>query len=199
MRYLGLTTLLCLQTGQAAHWFNHEKAYSELARVLKPGGTVAYWGYAYMFLPEAPEVSQKILDLGTKKLKTYWEPGREGPESLYDSLEFPITPDWDADSFQRYKFDTTPSKAYAPTAGDLPPPPETIHHSVSMGKRMSKEDLVNSLKTWSSVHNYTEQHPDSENIIDSFYREVKDTLPSEEPLEVQWPIGMLLMKKKKQA
>lgn len=28
--------------GQAAHWFDHEKAWKELRRVLRPKGTVAY-------------------------------------------------------------------------------------------------------------------------------------------------------------
>jgi hypothetical protein len=185
-------------TGQAAHWFNNEKAYTELARVLKPGGTLAYWGYGYMFVPQAAEVSQKILDLGTNRLQSYWEPGREGPESLYDTLHFPTTPGWTIDSFERHKFDQTPSKAYTLAGNDLPPPPITVHHNVSMHKHMSKEDLINSLKTWSSVHNYTEKHANSENIVDSFYREIKNALPSEEPFEVQWPIGMLLMKTSKQ-
>jgi trans-aconitate 3-methyltransferase len=29
--------------GQAAHWFNHDKALPEIARVLKPGGTLAFF------------------------------------------------------------------------------------------------------------------------------------------------------------
>lgn len=29
--------------GQAAHWFNAEATYRELARVLKPGGAFAFW------------------------------------------------------------------------------------------------------------------------------------------------------------
>jgi len=29
--------------GQAAHWFNHEKSMPELARILKPGGTLAFF------------------------------------------------------------------------------------------------------------------------------------------------------------
>ena len=29
--------------GQAAHWFNHEKSFPEIARILKPGGTLAFF------------------------------------------------------------------------------------------------------------------------------------------------------------
>lgn len=29
--------------GQAAHWFDYQKLWPSLARMLKPGGTVAMW------------------------------------------------------------------------------------------------------------------------------------------------------------
>lgn len=29
--------------GQAAHWFHHDKAMPEIARILKPGGTLAFF------------------------------------------------------------------------------------------------------------------------------------------------------------
>lgn len=34
-----------LVVAQAIHWFNQEQFWPAVARVLKPGGTVAYWGY----------------------------------------------------------------------------------------------------------------------------------------------------------
>lgn len=149
-----------------------------------------------MFLPDAPEASKRILDLGLDKLGSYWEPGRKGCESLYDLLPFPESDDWDPSSFQRCKFDVTESNAYKQSEEDLPGPPTTEHKTIAMGKKMLREDLMKSLKTWSSVHNYMEKHPNSENVIDTFNKEIGDLLPKEEPFSVQWPIGMLLMRKR---
>lgn len=149
-----------------------------------------------MFIPEAPVASERILHLGTETLGPYWESGREGCDSLYDLVPFPRGSEWEPASFVRHKFDQTDSKAYMQSKDDLPAPPETVHSGIEMSKQMSKGDLVENLKTWSSVHNYMEKNPASENIIDSFYRDIEQVLPSHEPFAVQWPVGMLLMKKK---
>lgn len=137
------------------------------------------------------------MSLGLNKLGPYWEPGRKGPESLYDLLPFPQEGPWDEKTFQRVKFDQTSSEAYKQQKEDAPPPPATRHFPVAMSKRMTRDGLMRSLKTWSSVHNYMEKHPSGENVIDSFYNEVVELLPTEEPFDVQWPVGMLLMQKQK--
>lgn len=39
---LGDSSVDLVVAGQAAHWFDHNRAWPELARVLRSGGTVAY-------------------------------------------------------------------------------------------------------------------------------------------------------------
>jgi len=39
---------------QAVHWFNHTKIWKELGRVLRPGGTVAFWVSPSPYQPHRP-------------------------------------------------------------------------------------------------------------------------------------------------
>lgn len=58
-----------ITAGQAAHWFKHDNVYAELLRVLKPGGTVAYWGYSYLFLPDhGRKTTEVIHNFGLRQL-----------------------------------------------------------------------------------------------------------------------------------
>lgn len=51
-----------LTTAQAAHWFDLEKFYVELKRILRPGGVVAIWGYGlcHFDVPEASQIMFKV-------------------------------------------------------------------------------------------------------------------------------------------
>lgn len=42
LSFLPSNSIDMVTSGQAAHWFNHERSFPEIARVLKPGGTLAY-------------------------------------------------------------------------------------------------------------------------------------------------------------
>ncbi|TQS31965.1 hypothetical protein Golomagni_07738, partial [Golovinomyces magnicellulatus] len=72
--------------GQAAHWFDYSKTWPELARVVKPGGSLAFWGYRDNVLVGRTKANS-IFDHfcygdgeiapGLETMKKYWEqPGR---------------------------------------------------------------------------------------------------------------------------
>ncbi|GAA5983826.1 hypothetical protein JCM10908_005941 [Rhodotorula pacifica] len=95
--------------GQAAHWFNPEKTYSELARVLKPGGAFAFWGYGEFYFPTRPDLSALIPPYSAGTLGRYWEqPGRSIVESLLAPFPFPSSSpsssQFDPSSFTRSFF-----------------------------------------------------------------------------------------------
>jgi len=62
-----------------------------------------------------------------------------------------------------------------------------------MRKMLDTSGLCSQLKTWSSVHNYMQKHPSDTNVVDAFMETLD--LPKEQQFEVEWPIGLMLMKK----
>jgi hypothetical protein len=114
---------------------------------------------------------------------------------LYDLLPFPDGNGWDTASFKRVKFDQTTSNALN-LGKDNPAPPKTEHRAIAMDKDWDLDTLKQGIKTWSSVHNYSEQHPSEPNIVDTFFEEIKTCLPDTKTFKVEWPVGLLLMQKK---
>jgi len=45
-------TVYLVVAGQAAHWFNYPKLWPEMKRVVRKGGTLAFWGYKDSSDPE---------------------------------------------------------------------------------------------------------------------------------------------------
>ncbi|KAI0404636.1 methyltransferase domain-containing protein [Xylaria palmicola] len=85
--------------GQAAHWFDHGAVWRELARALKPGGTVAFWGYVdnvILGAEQATAIMERFVygfgDVapGVEGMGHYWEqPGRNILRGLLRSVEVP--------------------------------------------------------------------------------------------------------------
>ncbi|KAI1334449.1 S-adenosyl-L-methionine-dependent methyltransferase [Xylariaceae sp. FL0016] len=87
--------------GQAAHWFDYGKVWPNLARVVKEGGTVAFWGYKDNVLLGA-EQATAIMERfvygfgeqvpGIEGMGQYWEqPGRNILRNLLRSVTAPET------------------------------------------------------------------------------------------------------------
>lgn len=74
---------------QALHWFDVDRFYAALARVLKPDGLLAVWGYGLMRI--SPEVDAVVRHYYTDVVGPYWPPDRRHIETGYRSLAFPFT------------------------------------------------------------------------------------------------------------
>lgn len=95
---------------QAAHWFDHERFYPQVRRVLHPQGALAIWTYGIASI--APEIDAAIADFYTNVVGEYWPPERRFVESGYKNMPFPFqevaTPalqlkmEWDLDSLIGY-------------------------------------------------------------------------------------------------
>lgn len=72
------------------HWFDHDRFYVEVKRVLRPGGLVALWTYDGH--PRVtPAVEAAITHLRDEIADTHWPPGFEHVKTGYETLPFPFT------------------------------------------------------------------------------------------------------------
>ena len=74
---------------QAAHWFDLPRFYAEVARVLKPAGVLALWGYGRMVLPG--ELDAPLQRFYAETVGPYWPAERQLIDDAYRSLDFPFT------------------------------------------------------------------------------------------------------------
>ena len=73
---------------QALHWFDRERFWAEVRRVLRPGGLVAVW--CYSMARTAPEVDAVVDHLYEQVVGPYWPPERTLVESGYAGIDFPF-------------------------------------------------------------------------------------------------------------
>lgn len=140
--------------GQAAHWFEFPPAWRELARVIKPGGSLAFWGYKDSVLVGFPAAS-RILDHfsyaegpvapGMLGLGRYWEqPGRSRLRRLLRDFEPPAS-DWE--DVRRIEWEPQPDLLELP---DL--------SKAWMRKRIKLGELEAYVRTFSAFHNWRDAH-----------------------------------------
>ncbi|KAJ3899113.1 S-adenosyl-L-methionine-dependent methyltransferase [Lentinula edodes] len=153
-------------SAQAAHWFDWNKQWPEIARVLRPGGTVAFWTYSEFRLPKYPSLTPLITHYLQGKnpdtsLGPYWErPGRtilerhlvDVPEPKKVLGESVTLTDTDRVYFSGPYHDTSPTTSPSPNA------PITL--PIILRSQSTWNGLLGYFHTFSSLHNYLEKHPD---------------------------------------
>ncbi|MEJ2103115.1 MAG: class I SAM-dependent methyltransferase [Ignavibacteriaceae bacterium] len=72
----------------AVHWFEFEKFYSEVKRVLKPGGIIAVWGYHLFKI--TPDIDNILIKYYSEILKDYWPERFHYVDTHYEDLPFPF-------------------------------------------------------------------------------------------------------------
>lgn len=75
--------------GQALHWFDTERFFDEVSRVLVTGGVVAAW--CYELCRVSPDCDRIVGRLYTDIVGPYWPPERRLIEERYAAIGFPGT------------------------------------------------------------------------------------------------------------
>ncbi|KIM24908.1 hypothetical protein M408DRAFT_331571 [Serendipita vermifera MAFF 305830] len=209
---------------QAIHWFDYGKLWKELGRVLKPGGTAAFWGYSEMRIKGFPSLTPLItyysqgsnpidpqrVATGEKvsperdSLSAYWEqPGRS-------ILNFGLTavPAPPAETF-----DSIESKVIAFT-GDYRD--DIVQRYRKLGRNVEANECVldrpmnwtlldKYCRTWISLSNYRDAHPEladeQPDIVNRFLERLREEMQRAtgsvpETFVVEWPTTVLLFRKR---
>ncbi|KAJ7723273.1 S-adenosyl-L-methionine-dependent methyltransferase [Mycena maculata] len=191
-------TVDIVTAAQSAHWFDWTRAWPELHRVLKPGGTFAFWGYTEMRLTAHPELTPIISAYAqgpdpATSLGPHWEPGRKILDNHFLGVDAPAA-GWTGLTRVFY------TGAHYPA---LPAPREVI-----VKKRMPwGEGLGGYLRTASALHRYHEAYPEDlaradGDIATRFRRGLMEAVGVPEGAEgdaalvdVEWPLALIMVRR----
>ena len=77
-----------IAVAQALHWFDFDRFYAEVRRVLKEGGVLAAWSYSLLRISSAID---RVLDhFYTNVVGPFWPPERKLVDDKYQSIPFPF-------------------------------------------------------------------------------------------------------------
>lgn len=73
---------------QAVHWFDFDVFYTEVKRILKPGGVLAILGYG--LFSSNPDADKLIRHFYSDIVGPYWDPERRYLDENYETIPFPL-------------------------------------------------------------------------------------------------------------
>lgn len=170
--------------GEAAHWFDYKRTWPELARVVRPGGSLAFWGYHESLVVGYPQIrsvlarfmySTEEVRPGLEALGRFWEePGQSILRNFFESIE-PPKEEWE--DVRRITFKPDDSSTF----GVEKAPEEALW----LRSRMKLGEFVACLGTVSSVHNWRAAHPEMKSraeggggdIMDAIVEAFLETVP----------------------
>ncbi|TPX15954.1 uncharacterized protein E0L32_000288 [Thyridium curvatum] len=173
--------------GQAAHWFDFGRAWPELARVVRSGGSLAFAGYKDHVLVGHPEASEAFRAFsygegevapGIEGMGRFWEfPGRGILRDSYAAIQPPAS-EWEG--VRRLAWD--PDAGAAAAAGVEGVPQEVLwqRHAMTLGQ------LEGYVRTYSAYSNWREAHPQRRrraeggegDVVDAMFDAVVDAVPA---------------------
>lgn len=162
-----------LTAAECLHWVDHEVFFREAARVIRPGGTLAYWFYVDPRFVDHPELDA-VYDrfCYDDYMGPYWQqPGRNHLRNRLADVAFPSQ-----------HFTGLVHVDHEPR--DAVPAPTPLR----IVKQLSVAAMVAYAKSWSAYHAYTAANPDLPDVAEEFGRALAAVLgtTSDPPLVVEW-------------
>jgi len=112
----------------AVHWFDFNKFYKEVRRVLKPDGIIAVWGYHLFSI--SPDIDKMLNKYYSEILKDYWPERFHYVDTRYKDLSFPfeeltspkfeMVTEWDLDQVAGFLSSWSGTKNYQQATASHP-------------------------------------------------------------------------------
>ncbi|KAI5868359.1 S-adenosyl-L-methionine-dependent methyltransferase [Durotheca rogersii] len=173
-------------SGQAAHWFDYTQAWPSLARVVRPGGTVAFWGYKDNVLVGAEQATRIMGQFvygfgevapGVEGMGPYWEqPGRGILRDLLRGVQ-PPEADWTDVTRREHE-----------------PGEEGPEETRWLRKKMKLGEVEGYVQTFSAFNGWKEAHPQAKSrasggegdILDVMWDRMVDAVPEWKAMGERW-------------
>lgn len=192
--FLGDGSVDMVVAGQAAHWFDYATLWPEMQRVLRPGGTLAFWGYDIPVFPAHPAATEILHRCAygddPDALGPYWaQPGSGIARNLYRAV-VPPAREWEVRRLEYEPGLEGPGTGRGEARGFLE-------------KRMRVGDVKDFARTWSAWHGWREAHREQRtrgeggggDVVDRAFDEMG--WESEEVVvDVEWGIGLVLARRR---
>jgi len=187
--------------GQAAHWFDYTKVWPELKRTVRPGGTLAFWGYkdhVFVDFPNATKILDHYCYGPGDTMGKYWEqPGRN---IVRQKLRAVVPPEDSWEEVTRLEYEPGTKGANSGEGERL------MHKKVKLG------DLVGYGRTFSALHGWQEAHPERTSrekggpgdLVDEMFDAMLEAEPEwkkegdkwmDKVVEVEWGSYILMARK----
>jgi trans-aconitate 3-methyltransferase len=184
--------------GQAAHWFDYARLWPEMKRLVRPGGTLAFWGYSdpvFVDFPRASSVLRNYLyDDRPGKLGAYWSmPGRSYTQNKLRVIQ-PLSSDWE--DVQRVEYEPGTS---GKGSGE---------GTLFMERRLTVGEMKGYMRTFSNFHEWQKAHPEQKAVavggpgdaIDEMFEEAasKDAEfgIESEMINLEWGSGLVMARRR---
>ncbi|ODV90375.1 hypothetical protein CANCADRAFT_56912 [Tortispora caseinolytica NRRL Y-17796] len=198
-----------LLIAEAIHWFDHDVFFNEVHRVLRPGGTLAYWAYADCKYTESEEVSRMIYDFtyGDNELGPYWQvPGHEYLRQMLRNINPPSALFTDIDRVYNNVQNRANISVYTADYADLAP--DTVYEEgpwMSLKYTVGTNELF--IRTFSSVSKWQEDHPDQQprsqggtgDIVDRFMDRMKAATGWNDDTVIEVSFGIVYVRARRAA
>ncbi|CAL4151195.1 unnamed protein product, partial [Meganyctiphanes norvegica] len=161
---------------QACHWFDLEPFFTEVERILVPGGILALYGYSFpkpLYEDKSEELIKLVDDFYNNKTGGYWGERRKDVDDEYrhDKYHIPF------EDFHR----------------------DDAHY---IDKKATVQELTGYLSSWSGFQNFKRKNGDelANNMLKNFKKNVMEvldvsTLPEETIITLRFHFFLLLGRK----